>query len=97
MFVTSSIDMYFWIDSFIASRICTVIFLFEIDGPVSLTSLRLNLSPDSSRKYTRNSTTVACPTKAAAPSEPAHNSSLKRSDDSSGACAFTGCGFMPVA
>ena len=33
-----------------SSRICTVIFLFDSDGPVSRTSLRLNVSPPSSRK-----------------------------------------------
>ena len=58
-FVVSIISMYFWIEPLMSSRMWTVIFLFDSDGPVSCTSFRLNVSPPSSRKKTRNATIAA--------------------------------------
>ena len=51
-------------------RICTVIFFCSSDGPASLTSFRLNRSPDASRKKTKKTTSVACPAKAIRFAEP---------------------------
>src|SRR5664279_4006190 len=42
-----------------SSRICTVIFLFDKDGPVNRTSLRLKVSPAINRKKVRNNTMIA--------------------------------------
>ncbi len=42
-----------------SSRIFTVIFLLDSDGPVSRTSLRLKVSPPTSRKNARNNTMIA--------------------------------------
>ncbi len=59
-----------------SSRMCTVIFLRDSEGPVSLTSLRLKVSPDSSRKNTRKITIAAWLSKPITPIEPAHSQSL---------------------
>ena len=59
-----------------SSRMCTVTFLRLSDGPVSLTSLRLKVSPDSSRKNTRKMTMVAWLRKPTRPSEPAQTQSM---------------------
>ena len=58
-FVNSSMNRYFWMESLMSSRICTVIFLFDSDGPVRRTSLRLKVSPPTSRKNVRNNTMIA--------------------------------------
>ena len=54
-----------------SSRIRTVIFLSESEGPVNRTSFRLNVSPDSKRKKTKISTIIASPMNPNAPMEPA--------------------------
>src|SRR6202035_5560016 len=46
-FVVSSMNMYFWIESLMSSRMRMAIFLFDSDGPVRRTSLRLNVPPPS--------------------------------------------------
>src|SRR5690606_39566712 len=69
--------MYFWIDRLMSSRIWTVIFLFDKDGPVILTSLRLKVSPESRAKNTRNRTMVNWPKKDAAPTDPIHSQSFR--------------------
>ena len=56
----------------------TVTFLRVSDGPVSLTSLRLNVSPARSRKNTRKITIVACDMNAARLIEPASTQSMTR-------------------
>src|SRR6185437_5016355 len=40
--VTSSMNMYFWIIPLMSSRMRTVVFLFDSEGPARRTSLRLN-------------------------------------------------------
>ena len=55
-----------------SSRIWTVIFLFDSDGPVSRTSFRLNVSPPSSRKKMRKTTIAAWPMAPNAPIELSH-------------------------
>lgn len=57
-----------WIELLISSSSLTVIFLFDSDGPVSFTSLRLQVSPDSRR----NKTEIAWPLKPTAPIDPTH-------------------------
>ena len=64
--------MYFWIEPLMSSRMWTVIFLFDSDGPVTRTSFRLKVSPPSSRKNTRKTTIAACPMAPTAPIELAH-------------------------
>src|SRR5690606_9569006 len=75
--VTSSISMYFWMDVLMSSNICTVIFLLDNEGPVSRTSFRLKVLPDSKAKNTMNKTMVIWPTNAAALTEPAHSQSFR--------------------
>ena len=55
-----------------SSRMWTVIFLFDSDGPVNRTSFRLNVSPPSSRKKTRKATIAAWITAPRAPIELSH-------------------------
>src|SRR6266581_4951652 len=60
-------NIYFWMESLMSSRMCTVIFLCDSDGPVSRTSLRLKMSPATSRKKTRKNTMAASPMNPRAP------------------------------
>ena len=62
-------SMYFWIEALMSSRMWTVIFRFDSDGPVRRTSFRLNVSPPSSRKKTRKTTIAAWPMAPIAPIE----------------------------
>ena len=59
-----------------SSRMWTVTFLRVNDGPVSLTSLRLKVSPARSRKNTRKITIVAWVMKVTSPIEPASTQSI---------------------
>ncbi len=59
-----------------SSRMWTVTFLRLKEGPVSLTSLRLKVSPANSRKNTRNTTMVAWVTKPIRLIEPASTQSM---------------------
>ena len=68
--VTTRTSRNFSICESISLRICTVIFFFSSDGPASFTSLRLNRSPDASRKKAKKTTSVAWPANAMAPAEP---------------------------
>src|SRR5690606_7629234 len=68
---------YFCMEALMLSSICTVIFFWDSDGPVSLTSFRLNVLPDARPKNTMNKTTVNWAANAAAVMEPARSHSDK--------------------
>ncbi len=70
--VVSSMSMYFWIDALMSSRMLTVIFRFESDGPVRRTSFRLNVSPPSSRKKIEKDDHRGLAQRPTAPSELSH-------------------------
>ena len=65
------VNMYRWMDTLMSSKMCTVIFLSNSEGPVKLISLRLNVSPASRRKKTNSSTMVAWLTNPNNPMDPA--------------------------